>query len=163
LEALTGSGWQEAGSSNDSQVVAATQIMPIGRERERSARVFDQHPRVKVARNTAQTPATDSVRQRLVPRRGVCTAYVHRRGFEVVPRCAHRASDKPVIAHRLRLVAHHPFRAMAIRGQTSREMADIHSPATMAGTLSVLDPSFVSGISGVTSNNDWLIQKSAVV
>jgi hypothetical protein len=37
---------------------------------------------------------------------------------------------------------------MAIRVQTSRAMADIHTPATMAGTVSVLDPSFVFGVSG---------------
>jgi hypothetical protein len=62
LEALTGSGWQEAGSSNGTQVMTATQIMPVGRESERNARVFNQQPHVKVARNSAQTPATGGVR-----------------------------------------------------------------------------------------------------
>jgi hypothetical protein len=62
LEALTASGWQEAGSSNGTQVTTATQIIPVGRESERSARVFNLQPRVKVARNTAQTPATCGVR-----------------------------------------------------------------------------------------------------
>jgi hypothetical protein len=52
---------------------------------------------------------------------------------------------------------------MAIRVQTSRAMADIHTPPAMAGAVSVLDPSFVFGMSGVTRNNYWFIQKFAVV